>query len=95
MYSSCHTVTNLHLFSVEMDSMRKQSELDKKSYDDLVRERDILSKVSQIGPIHNRRPPPYACICRDYVKLKALQRRCNTLLRLESSPYRPSNKKLL
>ena len=26
--------------------MRKQSELDKKSYDDLVRERDILSKVS-------------------------------------------------
>ena len=29
-----------------MDSMRRQSELDKKSYDDLVRERDILSKVS-------------------------------------------------
>ena len=32
---------------IEMDSMRKQSELDKKSYDDLVRERDILSKVRQ------------------------------------------------
>ena len=32
---------------IEMDSMRKQSELDKKSYDDLVRERDILSKVKQ------------------------------------------------
>jgi hypothetical protein len=36
---------------VEMDSMRKQSELDKKSYDDLVRERDILSKVRQTHTI--------------------------------------------
>ena len=31
--------------------MRRQSELDKKSYDDLVRERDILSKVSLIRKI--------------------------------------------
>lgn len=38
---------NLLLLMIEMDSMRKQSELDKKSYDDLVRERDILSKVRQ------------------------------------------------
>lgn len=32
--------------------MRKQSELDKKSYDDLVRERDILSKVCH-NTVHN------------------------------------------
>lgn len=38
---------NLLLLMVEMDSMRKQGELDKKSYDDLIRERDILSKVRQ------------------------------------------------
>jgi len=34
--------------SLEMQSLRKQSELDKKSYDDLLRERDILSKVSTV-----------------------------------------------
>ena len=28
-----------------MQALRKQSELDKKSYDDLLRERDSLSKV--------------------------------------------------
>ena len=33
------------LFAPEMAMMRKQAELDKKSYDDLVRERDVLSKV--------------------------------------------------
>jgi hypothetical protein len=29
----------------EIQSQRKQADLEKKSYDDLVRERDILSKV--------------------------------------------------
>ena len=29
----------------EMEAQQKKAELDKKAYDDLVRERDILSKV--------------------------------------------------
>lgn len=31
--------------NVEMHSQRKQNELDKRAYDDLLKERDILSKV--------------------------------------------------
>lgn len=31
--------------SVELESQQRQAELDRKSYDDLLRERDILSKV--------------------------------------------------
>ena len=38
-------ITILLLPSAELESQRKQAELDKKSYDDLLRERDILSKV--------------------------------------------------
>ena len=30
---------------IELEQARKQAEFDKKAYDDLVRERDILSKV--------------------------------------------------
>lgn len=43
---------------VEMESMRRTAELDKKSYDDLVRERDILSKAgSRCAPGSPRRAP--------------------------------------
>ena len=76
--------------SVEMDSMRKQSELDKKSYDDLLRERDILSKVSGASisvtscTMESELPPSsilYICIHRDCAKLRAPQRKCSTLSR--------------
>ena len=39
----------IHVSPVELEQARKQSEMDKKSYDDLVRERDILSKVKYKG----------------------------------------------
>lgn len=39
-YTYCHGI-----YCVELEQARKQAELDKKSFDDLVRERDILSKV--------------------------------------------------
>lgn len=32
--------------TIEMESQQKKAELDKKAYDDLLRERDVLSKVS-------------------------------------------------
>lgn len=34
--------------STEIQSQRKQADLEKKSYDDLLRERDILSKVRKV-----------------------------------------------
>ena len=33
------------MVSIEIQTQRKQADLEKKSYDDLLRERDILSKV--------------------------------------------------
>lgn len=44
--------------AVEMESMRKTAELDKKSYDDLVRERDILSKAGSWP--HTPLPHPHS-----------------------------------
>lgn len=37
--------TGIVVTSVELESQQRQAELDRKSYDDLLRERDILSKV--------------------------------------------------
>ena len=34
-------------YLIEMEAQQKKAELDKKAYDDLVRERDILSKVCE------------------------------------------------
>ena len=39
----------INVSPVDLEQARKQSEMDKKSYDDLVRERDILSKVKYTG----------------------------------------------
>lgn len=71
-----------------MQSQRKQGEMDRKVYDDLLRERDILSKVLDMVPFE---AVPLTIIYRIWEKLKVPLKNYSIWWRSETSLFRPNS----